>query len=170
VCIGGKPELSFSPDPAELVDSLHDVDVAIKHTGSGAAITLTGATIDPAGTFSIVTGPQFPVAVAAGAEVHFTLRLAADATPGDHSATLNVHATSCADQPVQLHAKVDSPSTGGGSDGGTPADAGTGSLGPASANSTQAASGGGCSSGGAPTGMLGLVALAMLAVRRRRRA
>ena len=68
VCIGGRPELTFSPDPGEFSQGLREVEVAIKHTGSGAAITLIGASIDPPGIFRIAAAPQWPVSLSSGAE------------------------------------------------------------------------------------------------------
>ena len=166
VCIGGQPELTFAPDLAEFAQDVHDVEVAIKHTGSGGPITLTGATISPAGTFSIVAAPQWPLSLPAGSQAKVTVRLAADAPAGEHSATLSVQANNCADQPVQLHANVASAAPDAG-----PADAGSGS---GSGGSSSAASpgveakGGGCSSAGTPAGTLALVALGSVALRRRR--
>ena len=160
VCLGGQPELTFVPDTVDFAQGVRDLNVLIKHTGTGPAITLTNAGIDPAGTFTIVTAPQWPVSLAAGAQAELAVRLAADAAPGEHVATLKIQAAGCADQPVPLHALVPAPapdagSVGGGSDGG----AGGGSPG---------TGGGGCSSSGVPAAALALVALATLASRRRR--
>ena len=160
ICIGGTPELTFTPDSAEFTQSVHEIDVSIKHTGAGAPISLSGASIQPSGTFSIVAAPHWPVSLQSGAEAHLTVRLADDAAPGDHVATLTLQAANCADQPLQLHAVVASP-----------ADAGAGPAAPSSSggSSGDAPKAGGCSSGAAPTGTLALVALAGLAVRRRSR-
>ena len=172
VCIGGQPELTFTPDAVELTAAGSQVDVVVKHTGSGAPISVTGASIQPAGAFSIVAGPQLPLSLASGAQNHFSVRIAADAAPGDHAATLVLQATSCADQPVQLHAAIPGPDGGtGGSgadagSGGSGADGGTGTSGTSISGGGSGGSGG-CSSGAAPTWMLGLAALAALAARRR---
>jgi hypothetical protein len=146
-------------DPAS---ALLRAPARFKHTGVGAAITLTGARIDPSGTFQIAAAPQWPVSLPSGAEQRVTVRLAAGAAPGDYAATLFVQASSCAEQPLHLHATV-SPATDAGS--GTP-DAGAGSSAASAGGTGQAASGGGCSSTGAAPEVLGLLALA--ALRRRR--
>ena len=90
-----------------------------------------------------------------------TLRLTADANAGDHVATLNVQASSCADQPLHLHAAIaaDSPDAG--------ADAPDASV--VATSPGQASKGGGCSSGAAPTGILAIIALAAALTARRRR-
>jgi hypothetical protein len=163
VCLGGKPELTFAPDPGEIPQDSREVTVTIKHTGVGAAITLTGARIDPSGTFQIAAAPQWPAALPSGAEQRVTVRLAAGAAPGDYATTLFVQASSCAEQPLHLHATV-SPATDAGS--GTP-DAGTGGSAASAGGTGPAASGGGCSSTGAAPETLGLLALAALQARRR---
>ena len=164
VCIGGQPELTFAPDLADFAQGVREMTILIKHTGSGAAITLTGANIDPADTFSITAAPQFPVALASGSQVQVTVRLADNAAAGEHSATLKVQANSCADQPMQLHANVVASTPGSGSP-----DAGSGGPSPAAGTTgSDKAGGGGCSSSGAPTATMALVGLAMLALRRRR--
>jgi MYXO-CTERM domain-containing protein len=160
LCIGGKPELTFTPDTGEFPQGVREIDVAIKHTGSGAAISLTGGSIDPPGSFRIAAAPQWPVLLESGAEAHLTLRLTADAEAGDHVATLNVQASGCADQPLHLHAAIAASSPDAGSDP-------SGSV--TSTGSSSASKAGGCSSSAAPTGILAILALAAALTARRRR-
>lgn len=179
VCLGGRPELTFSPDPGEFSGAARELVVTIKHTGAGAAIALTGARVDPPGTFLIGPEPQWPISLPSGAEGRITLRIAAGAAPGDYAATLLVQATSCADQPVQIHAVVaTAPDAGSGTPdagartpdaGSETPDAGVGSSTVSAGGTGQAASGGGCSSTRAAPEMLGLLALAAAQARRRLR-
>ena len=180
VCIGGQPELTFAPDPAQFPPGVREIDILVKHTGPGAPIELAGVRLDPIGAFVVTPATNLPLTLASGEQVHLTVRIDPNATPGDHPATLFLQATACADQPLQLHAVVEAPdpgapapdagSPGGGSSGGgsSAPDAGSGPV--ASSGSTSGDSGksGGCSSGPAPVEALSLVALAAAALRRRR--
>ncbi|HTO96562.1 MAG TPA: hypothetical protein VMK66_05905 [Myxococcales bacterium] len=176
VCIGGQPELTFAPDPAQFPPGVRQIDILVKHTGRGAPIELTGVRLDPIGAFLISAATNFPLTLASGDQVHLTARIDPNAAPGDHPATLFLQATACAEQPLQLHAVVDAPNPApapdaGSPGGGSPApDGGSGPV--ASSGSTSGDSGksGGCSSGPAPVEALALAALAAAGLRRRRSA
>ena len=175
VCLGGTPELTFTPDPAEFPPGVREIDILVKHTGSSAPIEISGARIDSAGAFVITAAQALPAPLASGEQVHLTVRLDPNVTPGDHAASLLLQATSCADQPLHLHAVVTDPGPGS-PDAGTPApdagspapDAGSGPVGSSGSSSTESGKGGGCSSGPAPVEALALVALAAAGIRRRR--
>jgi MYXO-CTERM domain-containing protein len=183
VCIGGQPELTFAPDPADFPQGVREIDVLVQHTGPGAPIEVSGARIDSAGAFVITSAPAFPAPLASGEQVHLTVRLDPNVTPGDHAASLLLQATSCADQPLHLHAAVTDPGPGtpdagsGSPDAGTPAPdagspapgAGSGPVGSSGSSSTDPGKGGGCSSGPAPVEALALAGLAAASLRRRRR-
>jgi MYXO-CTERM domain-containing protein len=155
---------------------VREIDVLVQHTGPGAPIEVSGARVDSTGAFVIISAANFPALLASGEQMHLTVRLDPNVTPGDHAASLLLQATSCADQPLHLHAAVTDPGPGtpdagsGSPDAGSPApDAGSGPVGSSGSSSTDSAKGGGCSSGPAPVEALALAGLAAVSLRRRRR-
>ena len=146
VCFGGTPVLTLTPQDPAFAGTTREVEITVTHAAAGAPILLTGATIDPEGAFTIAMEPSWPTTVAASEFIHLTVRFTAS-SPGDYDATLNVHAASCADQPLALR----------------------GVLATVTAAAPEAArGGGGCSCGTAPAGWAGLLLVALLPRRRRR--
>jgi MYXO-CTERM domain-containing protein len=123
VCFGGTPALAFAPTDPTFTATMREVQVQISHPATGEPIRLTGASIDPAGAFTLAVEPSWPTTVATAETVHLTVRFTAT-TPGTHSATLNLHASTCADQPFALLGRILAPVTppaqepGGGGGGG----------------------------------------------------
>jgi hypothetical protein len=108
VCFGGTPELTFAPVDPAFFGTAREVLVTVTHAGPGAPIGLTGASIEPEGAFTVVLEPSWPTTLATSESAQLTVRLTA-AAPGSHTATLNLRAATCADQPLALRGTVAPP-------------------------------------------------------------
>ncbi|HTP24352.1 MAG TPA: MYXO-CTERM sorting domain-containing protein [Anaeromyxobacteraceae bacterium] len=138
-------EFTFDPPQVELSGS-QQLTVKVTHTGSKAPIQLTGASLTPANTFTIVTQPTWPVTLATGQSATLVVALATT-TAGTYDGALDLSATSCADDvSVGITGKVEAGSTGTGGGGG----------------------GGGCNSAGVVGGWFAIALAALAALKRRR--
>lgn len=94
ICSGGDAELVFTPAGA-VVSAGSIATLTLVHSGTGGALTITGATLD-SDAFGLVEAPAWPVTLASGESTSLAIRLVATA-PGSYAATLSAAATGCAE-------------------------------------------------------------------------